>query len=116
MTMNDNGVSDIDLDDDAEVVTGYSSAPFELAELEGMLENDPENEMLLDIAAFKHYTSGALERALECYKILVRLNYEKPLYHFYPGTGSFNPAGLIDYHRSCGDRRCGSHYRGHVQL
>jgi tetratricopeptide (TPR) repeat protein len=72
--------------DDAEILTSYSSAPFELSELEEMLRQDPENEMLLDIAAFKYYTSGALDHALLAYQKLVKLNYQKPLYHFYLGN------------------------------
>ena len=50
------GAPSLDLDD-SDILTGYTSAPFELEELEEMLKNDPENEMLLDIAAFKYYTS-----------------------------------------------------------
>ena len=68
---------------DSDVITGYTTAPFEIAELEGMLDKDPNNEMLLDIAAFKYYTSGALEQALSTYERLVRINYEKAVYHFY---------------------------------
>lgn len=69
--------------DDSDILTGYSSAPFELEELEEMLAVDPENEMLLDIAAFKCYTSGALDKALDIYQRLVKLNFKKQLYHFY---------------------------------
>ena len=69
--------------DDGDILTGYTSAPFELDELEVMLNNDPDNEMLLDIAAFKYYTSGKLQKALESYQKLVKLNYRKQLYHFY---------------------------------
>ena len=76
------GVPNLDLDD-SDILTGYTSAPFELEELEEMLKNDPENEMLLDIAAFKYYTSGALDKALDSYQRLVKLNYKKQLYHFY---------------------------------
>jgi len=72
--------------DDGEILTSYSAAPFELEELEDLLRADPENEMLLDIAAFKYYTSGALDHALIAYQKLVKLNYKKPLYHFYLGN------------------------------
>ena len=80
MTDNDDGIFELD---DGDVLTTYSSAPFELDELENMLSADPDNEMLLDIAAFKYYTSGALDKALSSYQRLVKLNYEKALYHFY---------------------------------
>jgi len=69
--------------DDSDILTGYTSAPFELEELEEMLKHDPQNEMLLDIAAFKYYTSGSLDKALTSYQQLVKLNYKKQLYHFY---------------------------------
>ena len=76
------GAPSLDLDD-SDILTGYTSAPFELEELEEMLKNDPENEMLLDIAAFKYYTSGSLDKALDSYQRLIKLNYKKQLYHFY---------------------------------
>ena len=76
------GSSDLDVDD-GDIVTGYASAPFDVEELESMLAGDPDNEMLLDIAAFKYYTSGDLVRAVMSYQRLVKLNYHKALYHFY---------------------------------
>ena len=62
---------------------------IDVREVQALLEGDPDNEMILDMAAFTFYTSGMLKEALACYEKLVKVDSKRPLYHFYLGNTYF---------------------------
>ena len=72
--------------DDMCEVTQYGHTDLDMAEIEAMLATDPNNEYLLDIAAFAYYSDGRLQEALAAYTRLVALSFGKACHHLYLGN------------------------------
>lgn len=66
-------------------ITNYAKAsdPSELAKMEELLEKDPNSIPLLEWIAFMYYTSDNLERAVELYERLVKLQGDNEGHHYY---------------------------------
>ncbi len=67
-------------------LTQYGKADVEIEQIEKMLELDPFNEGLLDIAAFTYYSDENLEKALIAYQKLINIDSSNPVYHYCLGN------------------------------
>lgn len=66
-------------------ITNYAKAsdPAELAKMEELLAKDPDSIPLLEWIAFMYYTSDNVDRAVELYEKLVRLQGDNEGHHYY---------------------------------
>ena len=85
--------------DDTCEVTQYGHSDLDLTEIEAMLSEDPDNEYLLDIAAFAYYSEGRLHEALALYTRLVALSFGKACHHLYLGNVFYKLGRTADAYR-----------------
>lgn len=72
--------------DQDNLLTQYSCAPLDVDELLQMYEANPENLNVLDCLAFKFYTSDDLDRSLEFYQKIVKMDDKNESAHYYIGN------------------------------
>jgi tetratricopeptide (TPR) repeat protein len=77
------------------VLTQYSSAPLDIEELLRMAEANPDNVNILDCLAFKFYTTEQLDKALELYGRIVKLQPENDSAHYYMGNIYYRKKRLV---------------------
>ena len=83
------------VDDKNDVLTQYSSAPLDVEELLRMYQANPDNVNVLDCLAFKYYTAEQLDKALELYKKIAKLEPENDSAHYYMGNIYYRKKQLI---------------------
>ncbi|MFC1742402.1 tetratricopeptide repeat protein [Candidatus Riflebacteria bacterium] len=81
---------------DGELVTKYTEGTGEgIAEVEKLLESDPDNVDLLDWLAFMYYSNNQTEKAIEVYKKALNINPNNENQHYYLAN-SYYKKGMVD--------------------
>ena len=82
-------------DNNDDVLTQYSSAPLDVEELLRMYQANPENINVLDCLAFKYYTADQLDKALELYTKISKLQPQNDSAHYYMGNIYYRKKRLV---------------------
>ena len=67
-------------------ITDYGEPEVDIEHLEALLNEDPNNMDLLDLAAFAYYSSNNLHKARWAYEKLIAMDSSIPSHHFYLGN------------------------------